>query len=204
MDRDTKTTLVKTYDQYARERDESQLANWKLQQRENFVELVRKERKKTLLEIGAGTGKVSRFFQDNGLKVISTDISPVMIRLCQERRVPAILMDYYDLGFFQESFDAVWALNTLLHVPKRNLPKVLKEIQRVLKPAGLFYFGVFGGRDSEGLFENDFYTPKRFFSFYSDEKIKGIVRNWFTPVSFKVIPQKEGRPHFQSMILRNE
>jgi hypothetical protein len=79
---------------------------------------------------------------------------------------------------------------------------VLKGIRAVLKPKGLFYMGVYGGPESEGIWEDDTYTPKRFFSFYPDERIQKIVSDFFEIFYFKAIPLEEGRPHFQSMILR--
>lgn len=204
MDNGIKNNLVKAYDRYAEDRDNRKIADWKIQERAHFLELLKKEQKKTLLEIGAGTGKDSRFFQDNGLQVISTDISSEMVRLCRQKGLSAFLMDFYKLGFREGSFDAIWALNCLLHVPKKEFPEILQGIQYVLKPTGFFYIGVYGGREFEGIWQEDFYTPKRFFSFYPDQRIQEIVEVFFEVLYFKVVPLEEGKAHFQSMILRGK
>ncbi len=203
MDCDIKRMLVQAYDRYAAARDGSVFPDWKRAEREGFTQLVKAEGKTTLLEIGAGPGRDCRFYQDNGLGVVATDISPEMIRLCRAKGVPGILMDCYRLGFKGDSFDAVWALNSLLHVPRRRLPGVLAEIRAVLRPRGLLYLGQWGGNGFEGILEDDHYTPKRFFSFQSDEEITGAVGRLFEPVSFKGIRPGGGRAHFQSMIWRN-
>jgi len=204
MDNGIRTDLVKAYDRYAEDRDTRKIADWKIQERAYFLELLKEEQKRTLLEIGAGTGKDSRFFKDNGLKVISTDISSEMVRLCQQKRLSAFVMDFYNLGFREGSFDAIWALNCLLHVPKKELPEVLQGIQDVLKPTGLFYMGVYGGNEFEGIWQEDFYTPKRFFSFYPNHRIQEVVSDFFEILYFKVISLEEGKAHFQSMILRRK
>ena len=204
MDNGIRADLVKAHDRYAEDRDTRKIADWKIQERAYFLKLLKEEQKRMLLEIGAGTGKDSRFFKDNGLKVISTDISSKMVRLCQQKRLSAFLMDFFNLGFHEEIFDAIWALNCLLHIPKKELSEVLQGIQDVLKPTGLFYIGVYGGNEFEGIWQEDFYTPKRFFSFYPDHQIQEVVSNFFEILYFKVIPLEKGKAHFQSMILRRK
>jgi SAM-dependent methyltransferase len=125
-----------------------------------------------------------------------------MVRLCREKGLKAEVRSFDALGFADGSFDAVFALNCLLHVPKAELPGVLKEIRRVLKPDGLFYMGVYGGPDSEGVWENDSYVPKRFFAMYSDENLQKAVSGTFDIVYFNTEPLREGNPHFQSLVLK--
>jgi len=202
MEYQIKTRLIEAYNRYARDRDSKELDPWKIQERDRFLDLLKKERKKTILEIGAGTGKISRFFKDNGFRVITTDMSSEMVSLCREKQLPACVMDFCSIGFPEESFDAVWALNCLLHVPRKELPEVLKGIRDVLKPEGLLYMGVYGGPDFEGIWEDDYYRPKRFFSFYPDQQIQEIVARFFQILCFRGIAVGEGKNHFQSMILR--
>jgi SAM-dependent methyltransferase len=93
-------------------------------------------------------------------------------------------------------------MNCLLHVPKSQLGNVLGEIRRVLKPQGLLYMGVYGGYEFEGVWEQDIYEPKRFFSFFSDEKMKELVEEYYHIESFKVVKYQQEGLHFQSMVLR--
>ena len=46
---------------------------------------------------------------------------------------------------------------------KQIKTKALENVCTVLKPAGLFYLGMYGGYDFEGIWDKDIYTPKRFF-----------------------------------------
>lgn len=201
MNQEWKENLIKAYDRYASERDQSEADQWKVDERAGFLQMLKQEKKLTLLELGAGTGRDGKFFQENGLKTVCIDLSPEMVRLCKEKGLVAYVMDLCKLEFLESSFDAIWALNCLLHVPKEELPRVLQGIKAVLKPQGLFYLGIYGGLDSEGIWEQDYYQPQRFFSFYTDEQIQQVVKEHFDLLRFRTIPINETL-HFQSMILR--
>ncbi len=144
-----------TYDHNAAERDAAALADWKIAEREDFANLMRAEGKRSLLEIGAGPGHFSAYFRDLGLDVTCTDLSPEMVRLCRQKGLNAHVMDFHHLNFPPASFDAVFALNCLLHVPSVDLDRVLSSIHRVLRPGGLFFYGVYGGYLSEGVWPED-------------------------------------------------
>ncbi len=147
--------------------------------------------------------RAGKFFQDNDLDVVCTDLSPEMVALCRAKGLTAYTMDFLSLDFPAQSFDGVYALNCLLHVPKGDLKTVLEAIQRLLKPGGLFFFGVYGGNDFEGISPQDTCSPKRYFSFHTDEQIKQVVAAFFELVTFKaVLFDSETEHHFQSMILR--
>ena len=201
-DKQQKAGLIRAYDQHAEERDKGGIQAWKVVERANFLSLLQQEDRHTLLEIGTGHGRDSLFFREQGCKVIGIDLSSAMVSLCQQKGVTACVMDMVELGFARNSFDAVYALNSFLHLSKSQLPAVLESVRRILQPAGLFYLGVYGGFDFEGIWEDDFYTPKRFFSLHTDEDLKQTLGRVFEIVYFRSIEfDKDQRP-FQSVILR--
>lgn len=198
-----KSNLIEAYNKHAADREAYTVESWKLELRDDFLSLVKEENKTSLLEIGPGAGKDSLFFQENGLNVKCVDLSPELVKICQQKGLDAHVMDMTALSFPEESFDVVYALNSLLHIPKKDLPTVLKNIQTVLKPNGLFYMGVYGSEnESEHIWENDSYTPKRFFAFYSDEHLQEITGQYFEVISFKKVTFEGNQPHFQRLILR--
>ena len=203
MDNDLRNRLRETYNRHAQAREASAPQPWKLEERLNFLKLVQQEEKQNLLEIGAGPGRDGKFFQNHGLDVVCIDLSPEMVGLCRQKGLKAYLMDAVKLAFSQNSFDAVYALNSLLHLPKAELPEALKGIHRVLRPQGLFYLGVYGGFDFEGVWDDDGYEPKRFFSFFTDEHLRNVAEDTFDLDSFRNIPVDQEKPglHFQSLIL---
>ena len=151
MNRPFRDDLRKTYDRQANQRDAGSIQEWKVEERSKFLSLLQKEDKLTLLEIGSGPGRDGVFFQKQGLQVTCIDLSPEMIRLCHQKGMTAYVMDMADLTFAANSFDAVYALNSLLHLTKAELPTVLKKIDSILAPTGLFFMGVYGGDEFEGI-----------------------------------------------------
>lgn len=198
--------LTETYNNKALERERASYAFWKQIEREHFLDYIREEKIHDLLEIGAGPGKDSLFFNESGIQTISTDISPEMVNLCLEKGLPARVMSFTDLTFKEESFSSVWAMNCLLHIPKEEIRKVLEGIKRVLKPEGLFYIGVYGGKDFEGVWAEDTYEPKRFFSFYENQAIKDLLSEFFTIEYFAIVTKEVvgGEYDFQSIIVRKK
>ncbi|MEN8172784.1 MAG: methyltransferase domain-containing protein, partial [Chloroflexota bacterium] len=83
MTNDLRSDLREAYNKKARERDGQAAQDWKLAERRQFLELLIQEGKKKLLEIGGGTGNDSLYFQEQGLEVVCTDLSPEMVKLCK-------------------------------------------------------------------------------------------------------------------------
>lgn len=194
--------LKTAYDHKVAERFARELVAWKSTEREDFLAILKNEAKDQLLEVGAGTGLHGRFFQDNGLQVICTDLSPNMVACCRQQGLQAYVMDFLNLDFPAESFDAVFAMNCLLHVPRSELAQVLVIIRDLLHPDGLFYWGQYGGLKQEGIFEDDHYNPQRFFSFLTDEQVQAYATRFFEILEFKQILLEKDEMHFQRLVLR--
>ena len=199
-----RSNLIESYNNHASERDAYAVDAWKAEERATFLSLLQQEHRQSLLEIGAGTGKDSKWFYDHGLAVTCIDLSPEMVRLCRQKGLAAHVMDMTRLNFPPNSFDAVYSLNSLLHIPKVEFPIVLKNVRKILQPTGLFYLGVYGGEEFEGIWELDSYTPKRFFSFHSDENIQKTTVEVFDLLSFKSLNVNSNNLHFQALILRKQ
>lgn len=197
------TSLRQSYNQeQAEQRDLREQEGWKKALRQQFLSLLHQENKTTLLEIGAGTGHDSLFFQNNGLQVVCTDLSADMVNRCRAKGLTAYVMDFLGLDFPPRSFDAVYALNCLHHVPTHDLPTVLQRLWSLLRPSGLFSLCVYGGREWEGVRENDWHHPPRFFAYHTDSFMRQITAPLFDLVSFQRIPSEEQSLCFQSLILR--
>ena len=190
--------LREAYDARAAWRDGLSKQPWKLAERQAFRERLTPGTR--LLEIGAGTGQDSAYFQDEGFAVVAADLSAVMVELCQAKGIEAHVMDFLHLDFPAGSFDAVFAMNCLLHVPNADLPAVLAGIRRALRDDGLFFMGVYGGDGHEGPLPDDDHEPPRFFSLRTDEQIQQFARGSFDIVDFHLV-ETGGWP-FQSLTLR--
>ena len=193
--------LRRAYDTRAAWRDGLAKQPWKVAERQAFRDRLAPGAR--LLEVGAGTGQDSAFFQRQGLAVVAADLSPVMVEHCRAKGIEAHVRDFLHLDFPAGSFDAVFAMNCLLHVPNRDLPAVLAAIRAVLRPGGLFFAGVYGGEESaEGSLEDDQHVPPRFFSWRTDEQLLGFAAAArFDVVDFHPVDTGGGY-RFQSLTLR--
>ena len=194
-------TLVKTYEKYAHERASYSPDTFKLQERSEFLKFLKAEARETLLEIGCGHGQDAQFFQGQGFRVLAVDNTPAMVKLTAEKGVPAQVLDCYDLNEIDKHFDAVYTMNCLLHIPKRDIDQVLRLISGRLNENGLMYLGLWGDEDFEGIWEQDRYEPKRFFSFWKTEALLEVLQRSFRLEYYRRLEPHEGKI-FNSFIVR--
>lgn len=202
---DIKASLRRAYDARADDRDARGIAEFRSAVRSEFARLVKAVGGERVLDLGAGTCHESEWFVGAGLDVVAIDLSPENVERCRARGVDARVGDFYDLKFPDESFDAVWAMSSLLHVPDRDLPIVLAEIDRVLRPGGLVQAGMWGGPGTEGRRAGDDYDPPRFYSLRTDERAHDLFSARFTIAAFSTtIPEgTRAGEHYQLFLLRN-
>lgn len=207
--KDLKVELVAAYDNDAQRRNDNADSrnSWKVATRKNFADFIQAEHKTTVLEIGAGAGLDSVYFQDRGFDILATDISPKMVDTCKYKALNAVTLDLYDLGTLQRQFDAIYSMNVLLHVPKKDLGQVLATIHEALTPNGIFFYGVYGGINKETVFtDSRRMNLPRFFSFLDDAKLQQAVLPLFEIINADVLDVGETESglqlHFQSLLLR--
>lgn len=96
-----------------------------------------------VLDVGSGVGGPARLLvREYGVHVVCANISKVQLatsqRINQEQgltgQIETIYADAQALPFEDSSFDAVYSLNMLYHVPHKR--QALNEFERVLKPTG--------------------------------------------------------------------
>ena len=181
-----KENIKKYYDTEAELRNSKSFkVDWKIQVRKKFCDLVKQENKKSLLELGAGAGYDSQFFMNNGMNVVAVDLSSEMVKNCRDKSIETYELDFYNLSSLNKKFDCIYAINSLLHVPKNDLRRVLNVINFVLETGGLFYMGLYGGQDTENEFvKNEVSDVPRFFAFHSDTYLKTTLENYFDILDF--------------------
>jgi len=209
MDQTLLNDLRIAYDGMIAEREGKTFYSWKAAERARFLAYLQAEDKPALLEIGAGTGHDALFFQAQGLQVTCVDLSPAMVTHCLGKGLDAHIVpfDTLDQHFSPNSLPAIYAVNSLLHVPKANLHAILQKIHTILAPNALFYWGQYGGVDREGIWEKDHYSPQRFFARYTNEQFQLLPQSLFQTEAFTAIPNDdngglERGNYFHSLILR--
>lgn len=195
--------LMRAYDRSADEREKHQVSGWKKDLRWKFLAALQQEGRTSLIDIGAGTGVHGLFFQSEGIEVTCIDLSPVLVDRCRAKGLESQVLNVMDLPDIGRTFDAAFAFNSLLHIPRRLLPAALSNIARILASGGLFYWGQYGGENRQGANPDDTYQPKRFYSLLEDDQLLEAAAGEFTLVEFETISIDSIAPlYFQSLVLR--
>lgn len=133
-----------------------------------------------ILDIGCGNGKDTASFLKRGLNVLCADISAGMLAEAR-RRVSnggIVQLDMRVLPFLDGAFGGIWANGCIYHVPKDELPRVLREALRTLTQAGVFSFNFKVGK-GEGIEE----SPRshkggpRFYAYYRPDEMRQQLRD---------------------------
>ena len=115
--------------------------------RKRALEYLAVQKGETVLEIGFGTGcalvKMAEEVGQTG-KVYGIDITPRMVELAKKRlgrrahssRVELTEGDSRDMSYPNNLFDAVYMSSVLELFDTPEIPKVLREVKRVVKPEG--------------------------------------------------------------------
>lgn len=111
-----------------------------------------------VLELGCGGGRDAEAMLARGYDVEPTDGSAAIAAKAEQRLGRSVRVMRFDDLSSVETYDAVWASASLLHVPIERLDAVLGRIFRSLKPGGLHFAsykaGVAPGRDEVGRYFN--------------------------------------------------
>lgn len=203
MAADRDRDLAAYYDQEAPLRAARELGRGRVGRRDEFVGVLADERRRTLLEVGVGPGRDAIAFRAAGIAVTGVDLAAEHVRLARAAGIDALQASVLDLPFPDDSFDAVWTMSTLLHVPNADFSAAMSEIVRVARPGTSIAIGLWGGPDSEGPSDHDTIRPPRFFSFRSDERLRSMIRPHGEVERFDswTEPATDGL-HYQFVVLR--
>lgn len=98
------------------------------------------ERCDQILEIGCGTGTLSRLLAARAHKVLAIDLSEQMIRIAREHstvfdNIQFVRGDVTTYPLPENQFDCIVTVATLHHLP---IETTLRKIRKALKPGGVF------------------------------------------------------------------
>jgi len=183
--------LKSTYNKIAEDWDNDHTHDewWKLGL-EKFVALLKPG--SSVLDVGCGSGVKSEILAKKGMTVTGIDFSEKMLEIAK-RRAPNgdfQLVDLYDLSAFNKKFDGIFAQAVLLHIPKKDIEKVIHSLKEKLNPGGYFYVAVkerrLDEKEEEIVKENDYgYEYERFFSYFTVTKMK----KYFLDVGLEIVYQ---------------
>lgn len=143
-----------------------------------------------VLDAGCGLGKETKLLLQNGLKVVSIDISKGMLKEARKLMPNGDFrhMDMTRLSFKDETFDAVWCFSSIHHLRKPEAAKAMRELTRVLKPNGIISIAA---KEGKGWYYNVAHQSgkelKRFIKNYSKSSMSEmLVDNGFKLLDIRV------------------
>jgi SAM-dependent methyltransferase len=104
-----------------------------------------------ILDFGCGPGRDLKTFTAMGHVAVGLDGSERFAEMAREETGCEVLQqNFLELDLPVERFDGIFANAVLFHVPRQELPRVLRELHGALKPHGVLFSSNPRGENKEG------------------------------------------------------
>ncbi len=124
-----------------------------------------------ILDLGCGSGRDTKHFLSLGFRVHSIDACRELAALAEvHTNQPIDVADFREVEY-EAKYDGIWACGSLLHVAADELPTLLGQLWRAIKPGGVFYLSFQCG-PGEGVSERSYQGRH-----YTDVD-EPAIRNW--------------------------
>lgn len=105
----------------------------------------------TILDLGCGPGRDLAAFTGLGHTAVGLEASPRLAQMARAySRCEVWEQDFLALDLPPDHFDGIFANAALFHVPRQELPRVLRELSATLKPGGVLFSSNPRGQNEEG------------------------------------------------------
>ena len=152
------------YEEEARLRLRKPVTGGRVELRDEFVSLLDAERRRSVVDFGAGPGRDGEAFVAAGLDFIGLDLAHANTVLAAERGVCVVQGSIDAPPFRQGTFDAGWSMSTLMHIRADDVPRTLTAMTASLRPGAPLFVGVWGGDHGDINGELGLDGHQRFFS----------------------------------------
>ncbi len=175
---DYKKKTIESYDKYAKDFSHKFKNLTNLDERPEFQRFISLIHGKKILDLGCGSGDHALYFKQKGFEVTAIDLSNEMIKLCKEKGINAKKMDIEKLEFKDNTFNGIWAVTSLLHIPKQKIGRIIKKLSKILRYNGLLYICMKEGKGEK--LEKEPNGSERYFAYWKEEELKKAFKEHFT------------------------
>ncbi len=132
-----------------------------------------------ICDMGCGPGQIARYLHSQGVKVCGVDLSPAMVQQAQglnpdtpfQRGDMLTLADVAD-----NSYGGIAAFYSIVHFPRQQVVRALRELKRVLRPKGVLLLTFHIGQETKHLDELLDKEVSLDFFFFETEEVKAYLR----------------------------
>ncbi|MFC6019702.1 class I SAM-dependent DNA methyltransferase [Plantactinospora solaniradicis] len=158
-----------------------------------FAELVRAQGNGPVADVGCGPGRITGYLHDAGLDTFGVDLSPAMIDVAR-RDHPGLRFEVGSMTGLElpdGRLTGLLAWFSLIHVPDDEVPAVLAEFFRVMRPGGALLVGFHAGEGSNLKTEGYGGHPM---NVYVHRRSPARVAAWLEAAGFTVEAEMLHRP----------
>ena len=134
---------VKTISHYEENADEFHLGTKDHDVSQNinaFLDALPKDRRLNILELGCGPGRDLCVFKSKGHEVTGLDGCKKFCKMASEKSgCNVINQQFLKLDLKENDYDGIFANASLFHVPRIELPRVLRELNETLRKNGILF-----------------------------------------------------------------
>ncbi|OIO64275.1 hypothetical protein AUJ68_06660 [Candidatus Woesearchaeota archaeon CG1_02_57_44] len=131
-----------------------------------------------VLDVGAGYGRDALWLQQQGFEVICMEPSARMRERCKERGLKKVIdgrMEHLQaLQHPEGGYAGILFVGSLLHVPKKAAPNILKTAASLLKEGGIIYLALQHGK-GEVMRSGGMLQAERFFALYERDEARALL-----------------------------
>lgn len=129
-------------------------------------------------EFGCGPGQVARYLQDRGVEVHGVDLSAEMVRVANRLNpdIPFTCGNMMRTELPDDSLAAVVLFYSIIHIQRNDVTRVLKELNRILRPGGTAFLAFHRGAGE--LHRDEWYGEKVSIDFrlFQPEEMAGYFK----------------------------
>ena len=130
-----------------------------------------------VLDAGCGSARDAAYFVRKGYQALGIDLSAGLLAEAKKihPEVPTKLMSLINITLEDSSYDGVWSKAAILHIPRSDVPTVLKHFHRILKPGGALFIQTKAGEGESTQpvpFDN---SLERLFTFFTARELEALV-----------------------------
>jgi SAM-dependent methyltransferase len=148
-------------------------------------------------DIGCGPGQIARYLADHGAEAMGIDLSPEMVKLAQRLSpdIPFRVGDMLAIDLEDHSLGGIAAFYSIIHAPPEQIPQIMREFYRLLRPDGLALLAFHIGDEPVHLDEWWEQPVSLDFHFYQPETLARHIQE----AGFRIEAKVERAPYVGSV-----